>query len=203
MLFSGLGGVFTAAFSDAMKRRCASSSVKRSFGFAMPNPQMPDATQINVRQESILRRIGTVVTHWSFFEAVIEDMIAGFLGSEIHWVYTLTSEQSISARIESIRALARLRLTEGDFSDFEARLNKFKEFVPLRNKVVHGLWAETPDPEICQVSSVRGRGRLKFQTEYMNADYLEWLDAEIYRAGMGLFQFGQDFGVINRPDDVA
>ena len=167
----------------------------------MPNPVMPDATRINVGHEGILRQIGTVVTHWAFFEAVIEDIIAGFLGSQLHWVYTITAEISISARIEGLRALARLRLNDTDFAIFQTRLDSFKQLVPFRNKVVHGLWAETNGSDLCQVSAVKSRGKLKFQTEYINAVYLDWLVEQIDTSGMAIFQFGQDFGVINKRDD--
>lgn len=165
----------------------------------MPTPPMPDAIQINVRQPPILQRVGTAVTHWAFFEAVIEDMIAGFLESEIHWVYTITAELSISNRIEAIRGLARMRLGDTDFADIQAKLDHFKQLVPFRNKVVHGLWAETDDPDMCQVSAVKSRGKLKFQTEYMNTAYLDWLAEQIDEAGMAIFQFGQDYGVVNKP----
>ena len=80
------------------RRRAISCSVYCSpalssfMGVSDANSANADAIQINVRQPPILQRIGTAVTHWAFFEAVIEDMMAGFLGSEIHWVYTITAE---------------------------------------------------------------------------------------------------------------
>jgi hypothetical protein len=44
---SGLGGVFTAAFSEAMKRRCVSSSLYRSSNFSFATGVNPYAQGSN------------------------------------------------------------------------------------------------------------------------------------------------------------
>ena len=88
-----------------------------------------------------------------------------------------------------------MRLAEDDFTYFETLIWRIRELVPYRNKVVHGLWAET-ETDIAQVSMIKSAGKLKFQTEYINLDYLEWLDGQAHDESVHLMRFGQKFGLI-------
>jgi hypothetical protein len=69
---------------------------------------------------------------------------------------------------------------------------------PLRNKVVHGIWAKTDDPDMAMVSAVKSGWKLKFQSEYMNEVYLAWLEREIMTLMSALFGFGQEFGIVGQ-----
>ncbi len=157
-------------------------------------------TKRAVTDPEILTRIGLVVTTSSFLEAVIEDLIAGFLGTDVQWVYAITAEINMSTRIESLRTLARLRLSPEDFEDFESRLNGAKILVPFRNKIVHGLWTQVA-LDFCEVAALRARGKLRMQIEYVNSFYLDWLVAQITAATMNLFVFGKVFGLEGFPTD--
>jgi hypothetical protein len=39
----------------------------------------------------MLQAIGTVITHWAHLEALIEDLIAGFMSAELTHVYIMTA----------------------------------------------------------------------------------------------------------------
>jgi hypothetical protein len=82
--------------------------------------------------------------YWSFGEAVVEDLIAGLVGVPPVHAYSLTANINISSRCQSIRALARQCLDHSDFAEFESALGQFEALIPLRNKLVHGLWSGMP-----------------------------------------------------------
>lgn len=148
---------------------------------------------------TLLAGVGRVSIKWSFLEAVVEDCIAGFIGANVELVYTLTANISITTRLNAIQAVAQLRLTDDDFEYFVGIIQGIQKLVPFRNKVIHGLWAETNQIGIAQVVAIKSSHRLKQQLEYVNALYLDWLANEIMRTSTSLMQFAQDFGVIVPP----
>jgi hypothetical protein len=153
---------------------------------------------IGLVDEKMLAGIGRVVTQWAFGEAVLEDMLAGLLQAEPKHVYALTANLPTQTKIESIRAVARMRMTTMVFDTFETMLDDFRVLAPFRNKVAHGLWSETTDPEIAQVDAIKSGGKVKFQSEYQNVYYLDWLHKEITRSSMTLFYFSRKHELIPR-----
>jgi hypothetical protein len=81
-------------------------------------------------------------------------------------------------------------------SEFESALGQFEALIPLRNKLVHGLWSETDDPEIARMSLVKSRGSVRHQSEFINLPYLEWLTRQMERATTLLFNFGLNHNLI-------
>jgi hypothetical protein len=165
-----------------------------------PHNQPIEATAHDPRDPVLLAGIGRISVRWSFLEAVVEDTIAGFLKAQVEFVYTLTANINVSTRLAAIVALGQLRLSDTDFDNFEDIIKQISVLVPFRNKVVHGLWAETNFPGIAQVVAIKSARRLKQQIEYANECYLDWLAEEIQIRASNLMQFAQDFGLINAPD---
>jgi hypothetical protein len=79
-----------------------------------------------VTDTAILQAFGATMIHWSFGEAVVEDLIAGLLGVPPVHAYSLTANINISSRCHSIRALARQCLVASDFSEFDSALANLK-----------------------------------------------------------------------------
>jgi hypothetical protein len=144
----------------------------------------------------ILGALGQIVTHWSFGEAVVEDLIAGFLGANVRYVYPVTANINISTRCQSVKALAKLRLEAFDLAEFESALEQFEDLIPFRNKLIHGLWSDSDFPDIVLVSLVKSRGTARYQSEYVNLVYLQWLGRQIQRTALLLLHFGKRHGLI-------
>jgi hypothetical protein len=149
-----------------------------------------EVTLVGISNREILHRLGLVVMRCGFAEAVIEDLIAGFLGAETTHVYTLTANINVSTRLEALRALAVLRLEQEHYAELNTLISELKVFVPLRNKLVHGFWTETNDPDVAWVSLTKSSGRLKLQCEYVNSLYLDWLGERFFDVSLKLIDFG-------------
>jgi hypothetical protein len=146
----------------------------------------------------MLQAIGTVITHWAYLEALIEDLTAGFMSAELTHVYTLTANINISTRLPAAVALAKLRLeSDDDLAEFQSLTKRVQTLAGFRNKVVHGLWAETGDPDIALVAAIKSAGKLKYQVEYINVQYLQWLDEQAHDVASQLLRrFGRRFGLL-------
>lgn len=70
----------------------------------MANEDIP--IECSVSEPALLQYVGEVVTTWIFVETVIEELIAGFLSTEVPLVYSITVEINVSNRIEALRAMS-------------------------------------------------------------------------------------------------
>ena len=151
---------------------------------------------VNIKDEKMLAKLGEIVTLWAFAEAVVEDTIAGLLETEVLFAYTVTANVNISTRLRAVTALAHIRLDDFLFAEFDSIISQMSALVPFRNKLVHGLWAETSIPGIAQVAAIKSSNRLKRQNEYVNLDYLIWLSHQVERVATLLYGFGTRHGLI-------
>jgi|SRR3954447_22649446 hypothetical protein len=151
---------------------------------------------VDIDNRETLALIGSVTTHFAYFEALIEDMIAGLMQADVADVYTLTANINISTRIPALLALARSKLEETDFKELSGITDMAKPIVTFRNKVVHGMWAKSDHPDIFVVSAVKSAGKIKYQVEYDTSEYLEWLDRQLHAVSTALLNFGREFGLI-------
>jgi hypothetical protein len=140
--------------------------------------------------------LGRLLINWGFAEHTLEDLIAGIMGADISHVNALTANIATEYQIKSARTLARLRLDEAAFAQFDSALEQFEELIPFRNKLVHGFWAEHEHEDIWTVSSIKSTGHLKYQTEFVNAEYLAWLEGEVRRVMTLFFAFGEQHGLL-------
>lgn len=152
----------------------------------------------NLQDEKLLAKFADVVTIWAFGEAVVEDIIAGLLGTDVIVAYALTTNINISTRLKASLAIAHMRFETTLFEEFETLISEMQIFVPFRNKLVHGLWSESPYPGIALVATIKSSSRVKNQTEYINLEYLIWLSQELNRIILNLFNFGREHGLIEQ-----
>jgi hypothetical protein len=157
----------------------------------------------NIQDEKMLAKLGDIVTLWAFAEAVIEDIIAGLLGTDVMYAYVVTANVNISTRLKAATALAHMRFDQSLYAEFASLIEQMTVLAPFRNKLVHGLWSEIPKedgPGVARVAAIRAGNRLKRQNEYVNLEYLIWLANQIERIATLLFGFGKRHGLIESPN---
>jgi hypothetical protein len=148
----------------------------------------------NITDPTVLAKIGEISMRWSFAESIVEDIIVGFLDTELRYSYVLTTNINISTRLQIVQALGHQRLEPADFEKLDSIVKFGSALAPLRNKVVHGLWSEANDPDVQFVEDYRSRGKLKYHAEWMTPDYLDWLAEQIRLFIAQLLDFGKRFG---------
>jgi hypothetical protein len=161
-----------------------------------PAPRTPN---IN---EAMLLELGRLTTRWGFLEGIVEDMLAGFLNTIPALLYPITSDIAIGTRLKHLRLVGRLRLNDDDFETLSALTTQASELCGYRNFIIHGLWVQTDDPDIAELSETRiSRNSLvRAMLQYNNKEYLEWLVIEITSFSFSLYHFGRQLSAIGGED---
>jgi hypothetical protein len=162
MLLSGLGGVFTAAFSDAMKRRCASSSaywssfLEGAFMSRLTEEQLKvqrrKAYELHLLPEHLMA-IGHVAIRAAMLDKLIEMTAAQITR---HYLPT------VQKHLEELTTPAQLELIKDDLTrvmpDHKNAIAEFASEVKSaryeRNDIIHGLWRATETPEIKAIVNI-------------------------------------------------
>jgi hypothetical protein len=147
--------------------------------------------------------LGRIAINWAFSEHILEDLIAGMLGAEPQHINALTANMATDYQIRSARTIARMRFDDLIFAQFDSALSQFEDLVSFRNKLIHGFWAEYEDSDIWTVSTVKSTGKLRYQSEYVNFDYLEWMEKQVRRVATLLIAFGEQHGLLSWSDASA
>jgi len=140
--------------------------------------------------------LGRILINWGFAEHVLEDLIAGMLGSDISQVNALTANMAMEYQIKSARSIAKLRFDDLTFRRLNTGLKYFERLAPFRNKLVHGFWSEREEDDLYTLASVKSAGTLKTQTEYVNLDYLQWIELQVRAVLSLLIGFGELYGLV-------
>jgi hypothetical protein len=160
----------------------------------------PQPLSIDINDERFLARIGNIVVAWACAESILAGIIAGLIGTGEDRIWPLTTFMTGRNQMDAVKVIAKLSLEPRTNSVFEQRLKTLSGLAGFRNKVVHGLWIRTNDPDIVQLAAIKARGKVTAQTEWVNLFYLEWLAVGIQAAGRQLMEFAIDEGLIPDPD---
>jgi hypothetical protein len=163
MLLRGLGDVFTAAFSDCMKRLCASSSLY----FSLSRGLLMDADHPFDLPPEITQGLGEIVIAWSRVESLLAEFLSFLLQADQGSMYVLNQDVASSTQLKWIRTLA-----DGKFTNENTRRGLFVLFDRIdkvrgeRNVYIHGLWGPGPEKGTAVVQTVK-------------LDRAEWVRAEL------------------------
>jgi hypothetical protein len=102
-----------------------------------PRPDQVLNPQISITQEKL---IGRVVASWSAVEAAMEDFIWFLLKVELPKGRIITTRLDALARINMLRSLGELELSEPTFHRLSQMLDRLDIVREERNFIVHGLW---------------------------------------------------------------
>jgi len=138
MLLSGLGGVFTAALRDYMKRRCASSSLNFSF-LVVAMVKTPYGYE-GLLSDQDFQKIGRFACRWAYIEHTISNCLRVILEMEPKEATVMIFPLTLDTKMARISELAR------PTSATEYQLPVFAELTPLikamqflRNTTLHGV----------------------------------------------------------------
>ena len=153
---------------------------------------------------SIVVELGRLTTRWGWLEAVIEDCIAGLLGTEPPLLYPITADIAVGTRIKHLGLLAKLRIGEPpDLERLGVMLSGLNEICGRRNALIHGLWYRAADdPEVAMVFETRPTKSALIRQigMYANAAYIAWFVDELTRHTAALHAFGVRYRLIGKPD---
>jgi len=153
---------------------------------------------------SIIVELGRLTTRWGWLEAVVEDMMAGLLGTEPPLLYPITADIAIGTRIKHLGLLAKLRIgVPADLQRLGIILASLSSLCGRRNAVIHGLWYRaTEDQEVAMVFETRPNKNAEIRQigMYANAYYIEWLANDTARHTTTLHRFGLRYGLIKQAD---
>jgi hypothetical protein len=139
MLLSGLGGVFTAALSAAMKRCCASGTLYKSLDFAMLGSSP-------VSTEDFFIWLGKCITSWArvedhLFEICVQSLGATRQRTAIVYYRTPTIDARLKLTDELVRTvLPKKKGGDHDHSDvkiWDCLRKRIGSLLPTRNRLAH------------------------------------------------------------------
>jgi hypothetical protein len=164
-----------------------------------PSDFIPDPTP-----DAMLIELGRLITRWGYLESVVENLLAGFLGTEPQLLFPITADIQISTRLKHLRMVGRLRLAREYFEILSHLVLQAEELCRSRNYLIHGLWnLLSVSEEIVLVMETRPRKNSSIRQigQYCNVYYMKWLMAATDRCTYLLYDFGKQFGIIG--DDGA
>jgi hypothetical protein len=149
--------------------------------------------------ETMLIELGRLITRWGYLESVIENLLAGFLGTEPQLLFPITADIQISTRLKHLRMLGKLRLAPEHFQILSKLVYQAEELCRFRNYLIHGLWnLLSANDDIVSVMETRPSKKSAVTREigqYCNVDYMERLIACVSRCTYLLYDFGKQFGL--------
>jgi len=138
MLLSGLGGVFTAALRDCIKRRCASSSLNFSF-LVVAMVKTPYGYE-GLLSDQDFQKIGQFACRWAYIEHTISNCLRVILEMEPEDATVMIFPLTLDTKMARISELARpTRLTEYQLAVFAELTPLIKAMQFLRNTTLHGV----------------------------------------------------------------
>jgi hypothetical protein len=167
-----------------------------------PDPKdfMPDPMP-----EAMLIELGRLITRWGYLESVVENLLAGFLGTEPQLLFPITADIQISTRLRHLRMVAKLRLSPEHFAILSHLVSQAEELCRFRNYVIHGLWnlLEASDDivMIMQTRPSKKSAVTRQIAQYCNVYYLKWLIAAVSGCMYLLHDFGKQFGLIESDEN--
>jgi hypothetical protein len=165
-----------------------------------PNDFIPDPAPV-----AMLIELGRLITRWGYLESVVENLLAGFLGTEPQLLFPITADIQISTRLKHLRMVAKLRLDPEHFKILSRLVSQAEELCRFRNYLIHGLWnLLSVSDDIVLVIPTRPSTKsavIRQIGQYCNVEYMAWLIAVTSRCTYLLYDFGKQFGITG--DDGA
>jgi hypothetical protein len=178
--------------------------MNRMVGGMRPTEPDPKDFVPDPMSDTILIELGRLITRWGYLESVIENLLAGFLGTEPQLLFPITADIQIGTRLKHLRMVGKLRLAPEHFKILSHLVSQAEELCRFRNYLIHGLWnllSENDDIVLVMETRPSNKSaRTRQIGQYCNVDYMEWLIASTYRCTYLLYDFGKQFGVIEQID---
>jgi hypothetical protein len=114
----------------------------------------PSSMHLEIDAE-LMRRLGRIVSHWSYVEQLEASLLAFLLNAEPGLMHVVTASASGNTLTGWLRTLTQIRFAESDRPKMADLLMHIDEVRAQRNAYVHGLWIPGPEPQTAVVTTIR------------------------------------------------
>lgn len=131
-----------------------------------------------------LVEFGRIFQLWGLLEANLDFAISKFLGYEgtLDWrAAIVTAHTSFSQRVDIVATLCEeLKNDYPHLSDYKKTLGKLKSIQKRRNKLAHHATGYDSKTGKITASSIKARGELKTNTEFISLNELKNISADMH-----------------------
>jgi hypothetical protein len=127
----------------------------------------------------ILSAIGYVTTYWAQLEDHAGSATAFLLGTDVYDFRSVASNMMASSKFDALCAAAELKLPKHEFKKIKAIADRAAALTAERNRIIHGSWYPTENPNVATRYSYRAYGSLKQKRESVSAARLRSYGDEV------------------------
>lgn len=139
--------------------------------------------------KKLLAAIGLAITSCAQTDNIIQEAIAGCMGTDFDYGLSVTTHMANPIRDHALRSVAEIRIDDCDALDLlDEILDRIVLAWTKRNSIAHDSWATDKDGNIYLVSA-RSRGSLKMESVPKTVAEVEEDAKFIYSVGMELEAF--------------
>lgn len=140
--------------------------------------------------DSMLIAIGLVAACSAQTENIVEQGIAGCVGTDFEYGYALTTHMSTPHRDHVLRSVAEIRIDDlDDLDTLDMLLDEIEKAFKKRNAYVHHSWCRNEETGQCFTVKTTARGRVEMDLVPMTVDQVKGDAAFIFQAGLNLLTF--------------
>lgn len=140
--------------------------------------------------------LGFITLKWSLLDSLLSSAI-GWL-AKIHPMATLVimDRMNPSRKLDVLRVL--IETSKPDLkTEFQGAANSIADAISARNNLIHGLWIDSPDPQVFyRLYSIRTGGKLSVRAADLNRDALREVSDQLLNATNQLLDFFTTHGLV-------
>jgi hypothetical protein len=143
----------------------------------MANPEFEEDFPLSAE---VLAAIGYVATQWAHLEDCVGIVMAFLLKTNHHDFRAITANLTAISKVQSFAALADLYLTGKNLETVTKLVKRADGQSPERNRIVHGFWYPTKNPNVAErIAYVSRDGKLTQRWEPVSASRMMGTGREI------------------------
>jgi len=136
----------------------------------------------------MLRAIGSIITCTSFAEAILDQILAGFINTDVEIGSAVTAHMSMPLKFGILRSTAEIVINNlQDLDELDGIIDELENALKQRNIYAHDQIGIARD-QVFAVST-KARAGLEVGLKPLAVDKIEAEAIRIYNAGMALFTF--------------
>lgn len=113
--------------------------------------------------------IGMVAVAWANLDEMVALCLSRLLGVDHVDFLAVSSNLQTRGRLDSLKALINQKLGEEQAPAFLALCDQAAELGRERNKVLHGAWVQTSNPDVCRRLTYRAHRRISADAPEISA----------------------------------
>lgn len=134
----------------------------------------------------VAEAIGQAVVEWGRTEDTAGVLTASLMNTDHFDFRAVASNMMASSKFDALAAVAKLRLPTRQAATTVRIVESIKNLQAERNRIVHGCWFRTNNPEVASRDTYRARMSLSHRRETVSASRIAGHTAEVVRLGRRL-----------------